>query len=220
MTKDGAMNNGTSKRTTNKATRRGLALFLVLTAAGSLASAAEAGRSGAHRRSGSESARPGRPGPHQKMDEETRAAMEQVMLTRLKGELQLTPAQEEQVMPRVQRLLDARREYSGKRRTSASHLRALLVDQTAPEAEVEKSLREIRRADEDFHARQKELRQEIDAQLSPTQQAHMYLFQEHFRHAMRRQFQEALERRKAGMPGEPRPDGPGAPDDDPEAEEP
>jgi hypothetical protein len=198
---------------TRQRTKCGLALLLVLAAGGGLSAAEENGRSGSHRRSGSEASRPERPG-HQKMDEETRAALEQVMLDRLKSALQLTPAQEQEVMPRVQRLLDSRRGYAARRRAGASHLKALLLDQTASEAEIEKSLREVRRADEEFRAHQKELRQEIDAELTPVQQAHMYLFQEHFRRAMRRQFQEAVERRKAGLEGQPRPESPGAPDDD------
>src|SRR2546422_671672 len=60
---------------------------------------------------------------------EMREAMEHLMIVRMKRVLRLTPRQEGKVVPRMQSLLDARREYAARRRPLLSHLRALAMDE-------------------------------------------------------------------------------------------
>lgn len=142
--------------------------------------------------------RPGREGLRD--DEEMRTAMEQVMLVRLKKVLRLGPEQESRVMPRVQRLLDSRRDFASRRRASVSHLRALLIDETAAASEIENGLRDVREIEERFREQEKALQQDIDRDLSPAQQARMYLFEDQFRRSMQRRLKEARDRRLHGPP--------------------
>jgi hypothetical protein len=148
-----------------------------------------------------------------------RAAMEQVMLVRLKRALQLSPEQETRVMPRVQRLLDSRRDFAARRRSAVSHLRALLDDETATAPDIEGGLRELKSIDEGFRAQQSDLRREIDRGLLPAQQARMYLFEDQFRRSMQRRLQEARERRRGASPPRAESD-PGPRDEDLEDPEP
>ena len=144
----------------------------------------------------SQGGRPGREGLRD--DEEMRAAMEQVMLVRLKQVLRLSPEQESRVMPRVQRLLDSRRDFASRRRASVLKLKSLLIDETA-ESEIEKGLRDVRAIEEGFREQDKTLRREIDRDLSPAQQARMYLFEDQFRRSMQRRLKEARDRRRDGL---------------------
>ena len=138
---------------------------------------------------------------------ELRAAMEELLLARLQKALLLTPGQEEKVMPEVKRLLDARRDHASRKRAAMSHLRALLIDETAQEAEIERGLKEARAIEDDFREQESALRRGIESELTSVQRARMFLFEDHFRRAMQRRVQEAIVRRRAGQ--RPAPD-PGA----------
>jgi Spy/CpxP family protein refolding chaperone len=129
-----------------------------------------------------------------------RAAMEQVMMVRLKQALQLTPEQEPRVMPKVQHMVDVRRDYAIRRRGAVSHLRALLADETADDAAVEKGLRDLEKLDQSFREQEQGLRHDLSADLTPRQEARMYFFARHFRRSMEHRMQEAMERRRGGLP--------------------
>ena len=62
---------------------------------------------------------------------EVREAMEQMVIARMKVALHLTEAQEATVIPRVRRLMQARRDHAAKRRAAMARLRALLLDRAA-----------------------------------------------------------------------------------------
>jgi len=129
----------------------------------------------------------GGPGPGGPMvDDEMRAALEQVMKVRLKKVLQMTPEQEERVMPRVERLQTARRDFATRRRAAVSHLRSVMIDATARPAEVEKALREVRGIESSFRDQEESLRGDINAELDPRQQAQLYFFEVRFRRDMQR----------------------------------
>jgi len=137
-----------------------------------------------------------------------RAAMEQVMLVRLKQALRLTAEQEPRVMPKVQHMMDVRRDHAIRRRGAVSHLRALLLDETAADAAVEKGLRELEKIDQSFREEEQSLRRDLSTDLTPRQEARMYFFGRHFRRAMQHRMQEAMERRRAGLPpASPAPEG-------------
>jgi hypothetical protein len=118
------------------------------------------------------------------VDDEMRAALEQVMRVRLEKAPQMTPEQEARVMPRVERLQAAGREFATRRRDAVSHLRSVMIDETARPAEVEKALREVRGIESSFRDREESLRADIDAGLDPRQQARLYFFEVRFRRDM------------------------------------
>jgi hypothetical protein len=163
----------------------------------------------ARQQAGPPPGRPGRPdGPGN--DEEMRAAMEQVMVVRLKRALRLTPEQETRVMPKVEDLMAARRETATRRRGAVSHLRAVMIDETASDAEIVKAIKDVRAIDDDFRSHEQALKDDIGRELTPRQQARLYFFEENFRRAMQRRMFDAMQRRGPGGP-------PGAPDRAPAA---
>jgi len=181
---------------------------------------------GATRAAAPEVAEPGRQPPGERgagpppNAEEMRQAMEQTMIARMKRALKLTPRQEEKVLPQVRSLLRERSAFAARRRAAMSHLRALLIDETAGEAAIEKALGEVQSIDERFQDRQRGLKEAINSGLTPRQQGRLLIFEERFRRMMQRRLREAAgpagrpgmgggERGRGGPPGED-------PDDDPD----
>jgi hypothetical protein len=153
-----------------------------------------------------------RPGAGPGGDEEMRAALEQVMLVRLKRTLELTPDQEGRVMPRIENLLAARREFAPRRRGAVAHLKAVMSDPAASDAEIQKALKGVHDMDDAFRQQEQGLKRDVDRELSPRQQARLYFFEEHFRRAMQRRMMEAMQR---GGSRRPQPGGAiEVPDDD------
>lgn len=149
---------------------------------------------------GGRSGRPGGPGDP-RADEEMREAIEQVMLVRLKKVLSMTPEQEQRVMPRVEKLQQARRGFHDDRRAAVSHLRALLIDETARPEDLDKALKEVRSLESSFRHREESMRAEIDRELEPRQRARLYFFEDKFRRQMQRRLHDSLLARPGGSPG-------------------
>src|SRR5258706_10653915 len=101
--------------------RIGSAVCLVLLALVSIGAAGPEGRPPGPRRV------PGGP----ERSEETRQAMEQMVIARMSEALHLTEAQESVTIPRFEELMQGRREHAAARRASLARLRAPLVDETA-----------------------------------------------------------------------------------------
>jgi site-specific DNA-cytosine methylase len=158
----------------------------------------------------------GRPAPRPAAgpggDEEMRAALEQVMLVRLKRTLELTPDQEGRVTPRIEALLAARRQFAPQRRVAVAHLKAVMTDPAASDAEIQKALKGVHEMDDAFRQQEQGLKHDVDRELTPRQQARLYFFEEHFRRAMQRRMMEAMQQR--GAPGRQQPPGPAADQDD------
>ncbi|HYV85475.1 MAG TPA: hypothetical protein VFB49_06165 [Patescibacteria group bacterium] len=152
-----------------------------------------------------------RPGAGPGGDEEMRAALEQVMLVRLKRTLELSVEQEARVMPKVEGLLAARRGYAPKRREAVAHLKAAMIDPASSEAQIQKALKNVHDMDDAFRQQEEGLRREVDRELTSRQQARLYFFEEHFRRAMQRRMMEAMQR---GRPGRVPAPGPAADLDD------
>jgi hypothetical protein len=147
-----------------------------------------------------------------------REAIEQVMLVRLKKVLEMTPEQEQRVMPRVEKLQEARRGFHDQRRIAVSHLRALMIDETARPEDLDKALREVRSLESSFRHKEESMRAEIDQELEPRQRARLYFFEDHFRRQMQRRLHDSLLPGSGGTPPGgpgrgPGPEGP-PPDDD------
>ncbi len=139
---------------------------------------------------------------------EMREAMEQLMIVRMKRVLRLTPQQESRVVPRMQALLDARREYAARRRPLLSHLRTLATDETADEKQIDKALHDLHAMDAQFRERQQGLRDAINSELTARQQARLFFFEERFRKGIQKRLQAAM------RPGPPRGGGDGLDDDE------
>lgn len=177
-------------------------------------------------------ARPG-PRPPGELAEDVRQAMEQTVIARMKVALHLTEDQEATVIPRVRELMQARREHATRRQAALARLRSLLLDETARDQEIGRALRDVRSIEDDFRGREEALRQTIDRDLTPRQQARMVFFEARLRRVMQRRLQETMGdgpgpgpgrgpgrttgRRPgpAGPPIEDGPDGSDEPEDDP-----
>jgi hypothetical protein len=193
------------------------AILAAVVLAGGASEAAAHGRGSHPSRSGGHG-RPGGP----VVDEEMRAALEQVMKVRLKQVLQLTAEQEGRVMPRVDKLQEARHGFATRRRAAIAHLRGLVNDEASRPADIEKALRGVRDLESSFRTLEASLREEIEAELDPRQQARLYFFEARFRREMQRRLQDGAGRvagpgergRGAGGPplGEPDPDSTGEDD--------
>ena len=182
-----------------------LAACVVVAAAGALPAALAAG--------GPASGRPA-PGDAPNGDE-MRAAVEQVLIVRLKRVLQMTPAQEGRVIPKVHRMLDERREFAARRRIAVSHLRATMIDETSDGAEIDKALADLLGLEEAHRARERRLKEEIGADLTPRQRARMYFFEDRFRRVMQQRLRQARPGAGPGAAGRP-PRAPAPDDGDPE----
>jgi len=204
--------------------RIGCALCLVLLPLVSVAAAGPEGHPPGSRRA------PGGP----QRPEEMRQAMEQMVIARMSEALHLTEAQERVTIPRFEELMQARRDHAAARRASLVRLRALLVDETASDQEIDKALREVRTGEEDFRRREGQLRSALDEGLSGRQQARLVFFEERLHRVMQRRLREAAGRGMEGRPergrgpdagrrpGSPDVPGPGmepGPEDEPDPEE-
>lgn len=190
-------------------TRIGSAACLVLLALVSVGAAGPEGRPPGSRRA------PGGP----ERSEETRQAMEQMVIARMSEALHLTQAQESVTLPRFEELMQARREHAAARRASLARLRALLVDETGSDQEIDKALREVRTGEEDFRRRDGQLRSALDEGLSGRQQARLVFFEERLHRVMQRRLREAAGRGPEGRPERGRRPGPGngpGPEDEPD----
>ena len=150
--------------------------------------------------------------------EEVRQAMEQMVIARMKVALHLTSDQEAKVIPRVQELLEARRDHAARRRDAMARVRNLLLDETAGDQEIGRALRDLRALEDDFRGREEGLRDAIDRSLTPRQQARMVFFEARLRRVMQRRIQEALGGGRRVTPGpevEERPDELDAPEGEP-----
>lgn len=133
--------------------------------------------------------------------EEIREAMEQLMIVRMKKAIQLSPEQEERVVPKMQQLLEARRRHAGRRREEMGRLHRLVRDESASDESIGRALRDLTTLQQDFRRREDDLRAAINADLGPRQQARLLVFEARFRRLMQRRLQEAAGRRPGGPPG-------------------
>ena len=132
---------------------------------------------------------------------EIRHAMERVMITQMRKVLQLTPEQESRILPQVKQLLEERRRFASRRRARLAYLRAAVLDEEAEEAAIEKALADVRNIEAGFRERENELRQGLNAELSPRQQAQLLFFERRFRGKMQQRIREAMRRNRGERPG-------------------
>jgi Spy/CpxP family protein refolding chaperone len=111
----------------------------------------------------------GRPPRHDR--EEAFRMVDAYIAGKLKGSLGLTDDQLAKVLPMVTQLHRDRREIFHRRQQLLRDLRRTLASGTATEAEVQQSLAEVKRLENDENVRLRRDREAVDAALTPLQQA-------------------------------------------------
>lgn len=122
------------------------------------------------------SAQEKRGGRSERRDEAFRM-VDAYIIANIQESLDLTDAQYEQVIPLVNKLQKARREYFGGRGHALRSLRRLLNSGTATEAEVVKALEAFKTLDSEGPATMRRHMEDLDAVLSPVQQAKYRVFE-------------------------------------------
>jgi hypothetical protein len=146
----------------------------------------------------------GRPGGA--VDQELAETLQQLMMVRLKRALELTPEQEETVVPLMQDLTRHRREDQQLRREGLRSLAALSQDSMASE-EILRDRLDSFYADQAASLKaQMEILTALRAELTPRQEARMLAFEERFRSDIRDRMQDARQQRQRARPQGDRPD--------------
>jgi Spy/CpxP family protein refolding chaperone len=148
----------------------------------------------------------GPPPDREERREDVQETIEIYMVAKLKRFLQLTEAQERQVIPLIEELNSTRREANRKRRQAILRLRPMVeegAEEPADEAAIQRQVDELERLERDVRDTEGRVRQQIRAQLTPLQQARFIVFQERFR----QEIQDRLRRMEQDEPGGPFPGG-------------
>ncbi|MBI3392990.1 MAG: hypothetical protein HY039_07360 [Nitrospirae bacterium] len=154
-------------------------------------------------------------------------ALRNLRMWKLMQALKLTDAQTPKVLPKIQKMEEARRQFQKDR---MEHLKALreAARQAAPDEEtIRRSIDAMRKTQDKFHSEEARLFDDVARDLTPRQLADLLLFEERFRREVR-QAVRGMDQRPAegrgpagkrfgGPPADrPSPGSPGAPPAPPE----
>jgi len=120
---------------------------------------------------GAQEAAPPAGGPPRHDREDAFRMVDAYIAGKLQESLGLTDDQFAKVLPMVTQLHRDRREIFHRRQQLLRDLRRTLASGTATEAEVQQSLAEVKRLENDEHVRLRRDREAVDAALTPLQQA-------------------------------------------------
>lgn len=143
---------------------------------------------------------PGPGGPRGLPAEEAEDLVETLeiyMIAKMKRALDLSPEQQERVIPLIEDLSASRRAFNHERRLVLMRLRPLVEDPQASDAEIRESLARMDRAESEFKEKERRSLEAIRSALTPRQEAKFILFRERFR----REIQERLQRLRREMHG-------------------
>lgn len=140
------------------------------------------------------------PDDPESMREEIQETIEIYMLARMKRFLDLTDEQEHAVIPRIEELNSARRDFGRRRRLDLMRLRPLIEERPADEEAIARRLEEIRADERRMEALERETEERIRRILTPSQQARFIFFQERFRREMQERLQRIRDERRPGPP--------------------
>ena len=148
---------------------------------------------------------PGGPGEEIRADE-LRETIEIYMLSRMKIELELTAAQEQEVVPLVQELSAARQAHRQERRLSLLRLRPLVEDPATDDAAITAELERMRQGERSFREAEEAAMARIREVLTPRQEGRFALFLERFMQDMQRRLRQMrrLHEEEAPLAGEGR----------------
>lgn len=134
------------------------------------------------------------------MHEEIQETIEIYMLARMKRFLDLTDEQERAVIPRIEELNSARREFGRTRRLNLMRLRPMIEDQPPDEKAIARLLEQIRADELRMQGLERETGERIRGVLTPSQQARFIFFQERFRQEMQERLQRMRDERRFEPP--------------------
>ena len=138
--------------------------------------------------------------------EDLRETIEIYMLAKMKRELELTPEQEQAVVPLVQELSSARHRERSQRRLTLRKLGPLVEDPAASDAQIEAELASLREGEIAFRKAEQKALDGIREALTTKQEARFVLFMDRFMQDMQRRLQRMRRMNGEGPPpgGEPR----------------
>ena len=140
------------------------------------------------------------------LDQELAETLQQLMIVRMKRALELSPEQEETVVPLMEDLTGRRREHQRLRMEGLRTLAALAQDSAASDELLQERL-DTFYADQATHRQaEMDLVTALRAQLTPRQEARMLAFEERFRSDIRSRMQDARRQRERARPRVDRPD--------------
>ena len=140
------------------------------------------------------------------VDQELAETLQQLMIVRLKRALELTPEQEETVVPLMQDLTQRRRADQQLRREGLRSLAALSQDSAASEDILRERLDSFYADQAANRKAEMEILTALRAELTPRQEARMLAFEERFRSDIRDRMQDARQQRQRARPQGDRPD--------------
>ncbi|MEE9219186.1 MAG: hypothetical protein V3U98_08975 [Acidobacteriota bacterium] len=145
----------------------------------------------------------GAPAPPEEEIGDLRETIQLLMLSRLKRALDLSPEQEQQVLPLLDHLEQSRQQLRRQNRRATRELRRLL-EADAPEERLEERLQQVRELRRGFEAERQRIEEEIARQLTPHQQARLLVFMQDFRRRLHERLSRHRDRLRQSMPPEGR----------------
>ena len=139
-----------------------------------------------------------RPSEEHPRADDIRETVEIYMLAKMKRALDLSREQEERLVPLVQELSEARREFANQRRITMGRLRPLTRDPEAEDEEFSKILGRLHETERAFRDLEAGSHKEIQSILTLRQQAQFIIFQERFQSEMQRRLRRMREMRGPG----------------------
>jgi Spy/CpxP family protein refolding chaperone len=123
-----------------------------------------------------------------------------LMIASMKKELALTRSQEDEVIPKVQKVFAERERYARDRRDALRQIQTKLTLESVPEKDVLSVVRRLDDLERTHRDQELQLRIEIDKALNPRQQAQIRVFVPRFRREMQRRIEEARRLRATPQP--------------------
>ena len=153
-------------------------------------------------------------------------ALQNLRMWKLMQALKLTDAQTPKVLPKIQKMEEARRQFQKERTEQLKALREAVRQASPDEKTIRRSIEAVRKSRDKFHSEEARLFDDVAGDLTPRQLADLLLFEERFRHEVRHAIRgmgreaekagkKAGKKRFGGPPADrPSPGGPPVPPED------
>ena len=127
------------------------------------------------------------------------------MIVSMKRALDLTPEQEQAVVPKLQQIFDERERFAREHQDSLRRMQVQLMEESIPEQEFRTVVVRLDQLEHQHRELETRLRGEIDRSLSARQQAELRLFVPRFRRQMQARIDQArrLQEQKYRRPAPP-----------------
>jgi Spy/CpxP family protein refolding chaperone len=132
-----------------------------------------------------------RPLPPAAEGDDVRDALRVLMIVSMKRALDLTPQQEMEVVPKVQRIFTERERFTRERQDAMRRVQLRLQAASVPDQEYRDAVLRLDQLEDQHRELELRLRGQIDRSLSARQQAELRLFVPRFRRQMQLQIDQA-----------------------------